>query len=131
MAFSFLVVAEAVALLSVLCCSSAAAADGFKLQLLDPSTGALCLDGTPGGYYSRPGTTEPKSWVVHFEGGGWCVDEDRCLKRSTTAIGSSKGWPAAGLPSMDGGAHGLMSSDPEVSPFAGWSKAHVNYCDGG
>ena len=37
----------------------------------------------------------------------------------------------AGLPTMDGGAHGLLSADPAVSPLAGWSKAHVNYCDGG
>jgi hypothetical protein len=32
---------------------------------------------------------------------------------------------------MDGGAHGLLSADPAVSPLAGWSKAHINYCDGG
>ena len=32
---------------------------------------------------------------------------------------------------MDGGANGFMSSDPAVNPFSSWTKAHVNYCDGG
>ena len=32
--------------------------------------GALCLDGSPAGYYLRPG--DPRRWVVIFEGGGWC-----------------------------------------------------------
>lgn len=43
---------------------------------------------------------------------GWCVDEDDCVSRSRTAIGSSSSWPSEGLPSMDGGAHGIMNSDP-------------------
>lgn len=61
------------------------------------------------------------------------MDEHDCLKRSSTAIGSSTSWASslAGLPGMDGGANGLLSSDPATNPdFYDWTKVHVNYCDG-
>ena len=62
--------------------------DGFKLEMLDVATGARCLDGTAAGFYHRPGPSND-SWLVHFEGGGWCVDQADCEGRSKTAIGSS------------------------------------------
>jgi hypothetical protein len=69
---------------------SESASDGFSLNLLDGATEARCLDGTPAGFYHRPGASND-SWLVHFEGGGWCVDQADCEGRSKTAIGSSNG----------------------------------------
>lgn len=89
-----------------------------------------CLDGSFGGFYWQPGVAT--GVVVHLEGGGWCYNEALCLARAGTAIGSSSGWPATGVPLMDGGANGILSSDPAQNPdFANWTKFHLNYCDGG
>jgi hypothetical protein len=105
--------------------------DGFLLKLLDPRSGASCLDGTPGGFYLRPSKTNSPNWIVHFQGGGWCLDEQDCLERSKTDFGSSAHWPAEGLPANDGRAHGALSSDPFVNPnFHDWNMVHINYCDG-
>ena len=37
------------------------------------STGALCLDGTPAGFYFSPATNpaNKNDWQIYFEGGGW------------------------------------------------------------
>jgi hypothetical protein len=105
--------------------------DEFSLKLLDESTGALCLDGTPGGFYLRPSPTNSPNWLIHFEGGGWCVNEQDCLNRAQTDIGSSAKWPAQGVFPNDGGAHGFLSSDPTVNPtLHDWNMVHINYCDG-
>ena len=46
----------------------------MKLQLLKntESTGAVCLDGTPGGFYFSPATTakDANNWEIYFQGGG-------------------------------------------------------------
>jgi hypothetical protein len=103
--------------------------DGFSLKLLDSSSGALCLDGTPGGFYLKPSLTNSPNWLIHFQGDGWCVDEEDCLKRSRTDLGSSAKWPVQGVP--DEGAHGSLSPDPAVNPtFYDWNMAFINYCDG-
>jgi hypothetical protein len=42
----------------------------FDLVMLN-STSALCLDGTPAGFYiSQNG--DPKKIYINFQGGGWC-----------------------------------------------------------
>lgn len=106
----------------------------YELVLLPTAGGARCLDGTPGGYYVRPGVGPNTSrWVVHMEGGGWCVDELDCLHRAGTATGSSRSWAASlpGLPGMDGGANGILSGSAAQNPdFWDWTHAHINYCDG-
>ena len=88
--------------------------------------GAVCLDGTPPGYYFRPsqgcGATK---WVIHLEGGGWCFDESSCYDRSMTDLGSSKNW----RPSLS--LYGFLSDDSTVNPdFYQWNVAYVKYCDG-
>jgi hypothetical protein len=46
---------------------ASSASDGFVLELLtDPS--AVCLAGTPAGFYRRPGTSS--TWLIEMEGGG-------------------------------------------------------------
>ena len=149
--------AAAVILLVVAAPAPAAAAD-FTLKLLTNAS-AVCLDGSPGGYYLRTGSAG--SWVIEMEvrerggdgrvrlvdegvqgphhprtptctqGGGWCYTPELCLQRSTTDIGSSKSWPATGCPGMDGGARGMLSSNCSVSQFCDWTAVHMNYCDGG
>ena len=118
--------------------SMIAASDGagdsvFSLQLLSDAPEALCLDGSYGGYYLRPGTgAQADTWVIELEGGGWCVSLSDCASRAKTDIGSSKGWPATGIPGMDGGANGWLSANCAVNPaFCNATMVHINYCDGG
>ena len=102
----------------------------------------MCLDGSPPGYYIHNGkirhdnhrnsnftcflgTTTPNKWIIHLEGGGWCYDEDECVLRSKTDLGSSKNWPDTYTDS------GLLSDDCTINPyFCGWSMVFVKYCDG-
>eukprot|EP01116_Phalansterium_solitarium_P002518 TRINITY_DN12574_c0_g1_i1.p1 TRINITY_DN12574_c0_g1~~TRINITY_DN12574_c0_g1_i1.p1 ORF type:complete len:428 (-),score=116.14 TRINITY_DN12574_c0_g1_i1:145-1350(-) len=114
----------------------------FTLQLLDLEQYpmATCLDGSPGGFYFAPGSgSGSSSWMVHFQGGGWCINDNDCLGRSKTALGSSRGWGTGGCPNAsspvcyaDGGAGGMLSSNPAVNPdLYNWNKVFINYCDGG
>ena len=65
-------------------------------------------------------------WIVHLEGGGWCYNEDECVERSKTVLGSSKEWK----PSLEF-ALGFLSDNKELNPdFYDWNLAFVNYCDG-
>lgn len=86
----FGVVAMAMARIIVASGVTVVSDDGFTLELLDVATGAQCLDGSAAGFYHRPGASNA-SWLVHFEGGGWCVDQADCERRAQSAIGSSKG----------------------------------------
>ena len=73
--------------------------------------GAVCLDGSPAGFYIREGSgSGSESWIVHLEGGGWCANETDCHDRSMTPLGSSKSWPS----SISLG--GFLSDDPQVNP---------------
>lgn len=38
------------------------------------NAGAVCLDGSPPGYWIRKATTPQSAnkWIVHLQGGGWC-----------------------------------------------------------
>ena len=46
---------------------------GYSLVDAAKTDNAVCLDGSPGLYYHRPGTgTGAKKWYIHQEGGGWC-----------------------------------------------------------
>merc|ERR1719350_1910795 len=35
---------------------------------------ALCLDGSPGGYFVREGSAD--HIIIYFQGGGWCYDQN-------------------------------------------------------
>jgi hypothetical protein len=50
------------------CAANVDASDGFNLRMLNASTGAQCLDGSPAGFYLRSGVVT--SWVIEMEGGG-------------------------------------------------------------
>ena len=63
------------------------------LTLLPATTGAACLDGSPYGFYFAPSSKGSSKWTVSIEGGGWCYDENSCLARANTSLGSSRFWP--------------------------------------
>ena len=90
-------------------------------------TGAVCLDGTPGGFYFSPATNNANkdNWQIYFQGGGWCYDELDCWGRSNGNLGSSKGW------AKTGSLGGLLSSDCEKNPdFCNFNRVWMVYCDG-
>jgi hypothetical protein len=87
---------------------------------------AVCLDGSPAGYYWKaPSGGAAGSFILHFEGGGWCHNGADCRARANTTIGSSKAWkPTATLA-------GFMSESPATNPdFADYGMVYLNYCDG-
>ena len=70
-------------LLLVLAVSFAEAAPLQKFTVRD-ATGrkAVCNDGSPAGYYFRPGRGEGVNrWVIYLAGGGFCFSNDSCLLR--------------------------------------------------
>eukprot|EP00286_Rhodomonas_abbreviata_P025589 CAMPEP_0181304678 /NCGR_PEP_ID=MMETSP1101-20121128/9288_1 /TAXON_ID=46948 /ORGANISM="Rhodomonas abbreviata, Strain Caron Lab Isolate" /LENGTH=597 /DNA_ID=CAMNT_0023410471 /DNA_START=141 /DNA_END=1930 /DNA_ORIENTATION=+ len=52
---------------------------------------AVCLDGTPYGYWLCP-DTGGSQWMLWLEGGGICDGEQDCSERSKTELGSSIDW---------------------------------------
>jgi len=61
---------------------------------------AVCLDGSPAGFYFRKGHGDGAArWYIHHEGGGWCQMEtpvqswpnDNCAARAASRLGTLKG----------------------------------------
>jgi hypothetical protein len=114
--------------------SAAAAAGNMELSLLPSSLpsakGGRCLDGSMAGFYYRPGTAD--TFVIYLHGGGACYDEDSCVKRANSALGSSKHWSQT----ITGGAPGsagdeIQSADCSVNPaFCNATAVYVPYCTG-
>ncbi|KAM7274991.1 hypothetical protein ACFE04_016857 [Oxalis oulophora] len=90
------------------------------------STGAVCLDGTLPGYHFHAGSDSgANSWLVHFEGGGWCNNVKDCGLRKTTGLGSSKYMDQTKT------FKGILSNKPEYNPdFYNWNRVLLRYCDG-
>jgi hypothetical protein len=107
--------------------------DSWQLRLLDGSNEAVCLDGSPPGYYIERGAPNA-GWMVHWQGGGWCMNPDDCANRAKSPLGSSSSYAADKddvLGAYDGGAHGLFSNSSTVNPdFHNFTKVYVRYCDG-
>ena len=55
-----------------------------------------CLDGTPYGFYFQKSATGSTKWSVSIDGGGWCYDEQDCLCRAGTSLGTNTGHKASG-----------------------------------
>ncbi|QDZ20222.1 pectin acetylesterase [Chloropicon primus] len=106
------------------------AAGTVYLELLPNATetGALCLDGSPAGYWFRKGWGDGKDkWLVFLEGGGWCFNEQDCYERSKTILGSSKQWAQT----RSDRSSQIFSADPKENPdFYNWNLVDVAYCDG-
>ena len=94
-----------------------------KILMTDAAkSGAVCLDGSPGGFYLRRGSAN--KWIVFHEGGGWCGSPNNCLDRAGTSLGSSKSWPDT----YTGGEAAAMFDYP---PFNEFRIVYAKYCDGG
>ena len=89
------------------------------------TTGAVCLDGSPGGYQIRRGKPGSKRWVVFHQGGGWCTSDEGCAARANTGLGSSTSWGAAYTDFYEGGRLFL------TPPFLEATLVYALYCDGG
>jgi len=96
------------------------------------SHGAGCLDGSPPGFYFRPGHgANASNFLLWSHGGGWCRNEGECAGRAVTYEGSSWCNPPRGPPRQNM-ASGIMSPDCSINPdFCNWSVAYFIYCDGG
>jgi hypothetical protein len=111
----------------ILLLATAVAADQMQLQLFSRQSGALCLDGTPAGYYySTNPNQDPQRFVIYFEGGGWCYDMADCANRALHYdIGSSQNWTATMTPQS------VVSGDAKTNPqFSSFTRIWVPYCDG-
>ena len=93
----------------------------------------LRQDGSPGAFYWAPAWDKKlaSTWVLFFEGGGWCYSEAGCVHRANnTNVGSTK----TDEPMMSSEAPfklGIFSRDPAMSPdFAGANHVYLRYCDG-
>ncbi|KAM5560862.1 pectin acetylesterase 10-like [Rosa sericea] len=88
--------------------------------------GAVCLDGTlPAYYFHRGHGSGKKSWLVHFQGGGWCGNITDCVARKKTQLGSSNFM----LPET--GFTGILSYKAEENPdFFNWNRVMLPSCDG-
>ncbi len=87
---------------------------------------ALCNDGSDAVYFFSEGTGDgADKWVIWFEGGGGCYDEESCADRwqeqkylmtsNTTASRVQKG--------------GILSASEDKNPdFYNWNHVMLNYC---
>jgi len=116
--------------LFVLCmifCLGMAEMDLVLLKEAAVKTGAVCLDGSPAGYYFKKATTTKSAnkWILHFHGGGWCYDETECMLRGQTDLGST----AKMDPTYTIG--GPLGEDQKNNPdFYDWNHVTFAYCDG-
>lgn len=93
---------------------------------LNGTPGAVCLDGSPATMSVWPAVLPIRntSWVVAFQGGGWCWTPQDCALRSTSGMGSS----AHVQPPLEGG---ILSSSCHIAPeFCTYNKVFFRYCDG-
>ncbi len=73
--------------------------------------GARTLDGSPSGYYFRPGS-QSDSFVIMLAGGGLCATAASCKNRSVGPLGTSTKW----APSITGSnVFGTVDN-----PFGDW-----------
>jgi len=107
----------------IICLVTVAVAQWQKILLTDAAEkGAVCLDGSPGGFYYRKGSVN--NWIVFHQGGGWCASDQDCFSRSQTDLGSSKNWGPTYTDTYEASA--LFNT----TPFNTWNQAYAVYCDG-
>ncbi|OEL31152.1 Pectin acetylesterase 9 [Dichanthelium oligosanthes] len=87
----------------------------------------LCLDGSPPAYHLHRGSgSGARSWLLQFEGGGWCNDVRSCAERAGTRRGSTSLMTKVEVFS------GILSNLPAMNPdFYNWNRVKLRYCDGG
>lgn len=89
---------------------------GYSLVDAAKADNAVCLDGSPGLYYHRPGTgAGANKWYIHQEGGGWCSSVAACQGRSLGRLGSSVNYTATIAQGTVG--RGYFSPDAAANPL--------------
>lgn len=91
--------------------------------VLDGATyGTRCGDGSPFAFWIRlaPEGSPVDRVVVGMEGGGVCIFGEDCATRPADLFESTSDTPEDGGP---------LSNDPEISPFADWTKVYLPYCN--
>ena len=95
---------------------------------------STCLDGTPAAFYVRPPliqrTNETKSFVIFFEGGGWCNSPIDCVIRTQTNFGSSSKYVRDGTKRFGSNPFITGVNARLGAEFATSGIAHAKYCDG-
>ena len=101
--------------------------DRLRGLFFQRAQGAVCLDGSPPGYYIGKGSGSGyNKWILHQGGGGWCYSDQDCLERSETIYGSSTAWNS----SVEIG--GIFSNNKTINgQFYDWNVIYFMYCDGG
>ncbi|MAQ19868.1 MAG: hypothetical protein CMN30_34325 [Sandaracinus sp.] len=86
--------------------------------------GTLCGDGSGYSFWIRPAPEgEPLDRLfIGLQGGGVCIFEDDCTARLEAAPGLFTAEDDEPL------SVALVSDDPEVSPYANWTKVYLPYC---
>lgn len=95
-----------------------------------------CLDGSPYGFYvgdSHPfGRMWPRtmlhneSWLLLFEGGGWCWSPEDCALRAESQQGSSKAWMRTDNVSIGG----IVNRCCFCTKFCRFRRVYLKSCDG-
>ena len=107
----------------------------FELNRLTAYPTALCLDGSPGAYYTYQ-QENVDSWLIYIEGGAWCFTAESCANRAKTQLGSSLTYPKNFSRDRGHGNNpvllgGITSGNCTVNPtFCQHNVVFVKYCDG-
>lgn len=102
---------------------------------------AKCLDGSSPTYYIRSGYgSGRRSWLLYFQGGGWCVPADALsMAQFPSALvdtcrdraNGSRGSTLDDDPTEDWSYKELFAQNESVSPvFHNWNIVKLRYCDG-
>lgn len=87
--------------------------------------GTLCGDGSPYAFQVNlaPEGERLDRIVIGLQGGGVCLFESDCAARFESSPGLFNALDDEPLGS------GIASDDPEVSPFANWTRVYLPYCN--
>ena len=104
---------------------------------LPASSGGVCLDGSPFGFYYMPAVPNPRrelehlrnndSWLLYFEGGGWCFSPEDCALRADTRAGSSVSWEKRDGQVTYGG---IVNKCCFCTRFCRFHRIFLKSCDG-
>ena len=104
----------------------------WRYHELPASAGATCLDGSPYGFYFMNGIVNRRdkmryneTWLLLFEGGGWCWSPEDCAMRASTKQGSSKYWQKGNVT-----IGGLVNRCCFCSKFCRTRRVYLKSCDG-
>ena len=115
-------------LAAVACFAARASAQTWTRRLLsDPA--ALCIDGSHGAFYVKPGAGANATRVYLFQqAGGWAMSPADLLSRSRTSLGSTRGDAPT---TSDFAIEDVLTGNATRNPlFSTWTSVYLRYCDG-